>query len=135
MFKGLLVCYAVVVTTFFSVAISGYWAFGNQAKGTVIMNFMPDDKPLLPTWILLMTNVFTLLQVAAVTVVRPKINLEAVDYNGKVYKLHFCNIKSLQFFFFGKNVKFIYQASQKKEHPTRIMEDSSNIETTALAST
>ncbi|OAY38943.1 GABA transporter 1 [Manihot esculenta] len=69
MFKGLLVCYAVVVTTFFSVAISGYWAFGNQAKGTVIMNFMPDDKPLLPTWILLMTNVFTLLQVAAVTVV------------------------------------------------------------------
>ncbi|KAJ9159841.1 hypothetical protein P3X46_025305 [Hevea brasiliensis] len=69
MFKGLLVCYAVVATTFFSVAISGYWAFGNQAKGTVLMNFMPDDKPLLPFWVLLMTNVFTLLQVAAVTVV------------------------------------------------------------------
>ncbi|GFS43034.1 transmembrane amino acid transporter family protein [Actinidia rufa] len=28
MFKGLLVCYAVVISTFFSVGISGYWAFG-----------------------------------------------------------------------------------------------------------
>ncbi|RVW69624.1 GABA transporter 1 [Vitis vinifera] len=43
MFKGLCVCYAVVLTTFFSVAISG--------------------------WVLLMTNVFTLLQVSAVSLV------------------------------------------------------------------
>ncbi|XP_030965481.1 GABA transporter 1-like isoform X2 [Quercus lobata] len=67
MFKGLCVCYAVVVSTFFSVAISGYWAFGNQARGTVLANFMVDEKSLLPTWVLLMTNVFTLLQVVAVT--------------------------------------------------------------------
>lgn len=70
MFKGLCVCYSVIVTTYFSVAISGYWAFGNQAMGTVLSNFMGDEKPLLPTWFLLMTNVFTLLQVSAVTVVR-----------------------------------------------------------------
>ncbi|XP_021821719.1 GABA transporter 1-like [Prunus avium] len=69
MFKGLCVCYSVIVTTFFSVAISGYWAFGNEAMGTVLSNFMGDEKPLLPTWFLLMTNVFTLLQVSAVTVV------------------------------------------------------------------
>ncbi|GMN52773.1 hypothetical protein TIFTF001_021904 [Ficus carica] len=69
MLKGLCVCYAVVVTTFFSVAISGYWAFGNQAQGTVLLNFLVDGKPLLPTWVLLMTNVFTLLQVSAVAVV------------------------------------------------------------------
>ena len=71
MLKGLLVCYGVVMTTFFSVGISGYWAFGNQAKGTILQNFMVDDhhKPLLPNWVLLMTNVFTLLQVAAVSVV------------------------------------------------------------------
>ncbi|KAM1175637.1 hypothetical protein ACFX2I_028020 [Malus domestica] len=69
MFKGLYVCYSVIVTTYFSVAISGYWAFGNQAMGTVLSNFMGDGKPLLPTWFLLMTNVFTLLQVSAVTVV------------------------------------------------------------------
>nr|XP_011470538.1 PREDICTED: GABA transporter 1-like [Fragaria vesca subsp. vesca] len=69
MFKGLCVCYSVIVTTYFSVAMSGYWAFGNQAMGTVLSNFMGVDKPLLPTWFLLMTNVFTLLQVLAVTVV------------------------------------------------------------------
>ncbi|KAE8038739.1 hypothetical protein FH972_011217 [Carpinus fangiana] len=69
MFKGLCVCYAVIFTTFFSVAISGYWAFGNQAMGTILANFMGNQKPLLPTWFLLMTNVFTVIQVSAVTVV------------------------------------------------------------------
>ncbi|KAL3581316.1 hypothetical protein D5086_015648 [Populus alba] len=63
MFKGLLVCYAVIIMTFFSVAISGYWAFGNQTKGVILNNFMVDEKPLLPTWVLLMINVLTLLQV------------------------------------------------------------------------
>lgn len=53
MFKGLLLCYAVIIMTFFSVAISGYWAFGNQTKGVILMNFMVDEKPLLPTWVLL----------------------------------------------------------------------------------
>ncbi|KAL6328198.1 hypothetical protein AAG906_034341 [Vitis piasezkii] len=75
MFKGLCVCYAVVLTTFFSVAISGYWAFGNQAKGTVVANFMVDEKPLLPSWVLLMTNVFIFLQVSAVSLFAdPKID-------------------------------------------------------------
>ncbi|KAK9282582.1 hypothetical protein L1049_010799 [Liquidambar formosana] len=70
MFKGLCVCYAIVVTTYFSVAVSGYWAFGNQAMGTILANFMVDEnKALLPTWFLLMTNVFALLQVSAVTLV------------------------------------------------------------------
>ncbi|PRQ56315.1 putative amino acid transporter, transmembrane domain-containing protein [Rosa chinensis] len=69
MLKGLCVCYAVVLSIFFSAAISGYWAFGNQAKGTILLNFLVDEKPLLPTWVLLRTNVFTFLQVAAVSVV------------------------------------------------------------------
>ncbi|RWR82383.1 GABA transporter 1-like protein [Cinnamomum micranthum f. kanehirae] len=69
MFKGLCICYAVVITTFFSVAISGYWAFGNQASSTVLSNFLIDGKPLVPKWFLLMTNVFALLQVSAVGVV------------------------------------------------------------------
>ncbi|KAI9156806.1 hypothetical protein LWI28_012517 [Acer negundo] len=81
MLKGLLVCYGVVMTTFFSVGISGYWAFGNQAKGTILQNFMVDDhhKPLLPIWVLLMTNVFTLLQVAAVSVVYLQPTNEALE--------------------------------------------------------
>ncbi|KAL8113122.1 hypothetical protein AgCh_020447 [Apium graveolens] len=67
MFKGLLVCYSVVITTFFSVGVSGYWAFGNQAMGSVLSNFLVDGRSLVPKWFLLMTNVFTLVQVSAVS--------------------------------------------------------------------
>ncbi|KAL6967082.1 Sodium- and chloride-dependent GABA transporter 1 [Sarracenia purpurea var. burkii] len=66
MFKGLCVCYAVVIVTFFSVAISGYWAFGNQAEGLILSNFLDDGKALIPKWFILMTNIFTILQLSAV---------------------------------------------------------------------
>ncbi|MQL92549.1 hypothetical protein Taro_025184 [Colocasia esculenta] len=70
MIKGLCLCYAVVITTFFSVAISGYWAFGNSALGNILSNFIAvGGTTLVPRWFLLMTNVFTLLQLAAVAVV------------------------------------------------------------------
>ncbi|XP_076905882.1 GABA transporter 1-like [Bidens hawaiensis] len=69
MFKGLLVCYAVVISNYFSVGISGYWAFGNQVDSSVLQNFMVGSNPLLPKWFLLMTNGFTVLQVAACTLV------------------------------------------------------------------
>lgn len=50
MFKGMCVCYAVIVSTYFSVGIiSGYWASGNQAQPTILTNFMGDGRPLLPT--------------------------------------------------------------------------------------
>lgn len=58
------------MVTYFSVAVSGYWAFGNASKSSVLLNFMADGgKPLLPIWFLLMTNVCTLTQVFAVTLV------------------------------------------------------------------
>lgn len=70
MFKGLCVCYTVVTVTFFSVAISGYWAFGNQSAGLVLSNFLDDnDNPLVPRWFIMMTNIFTILQLSAVAVV------------------------------------------------------------------
>ncbi|KAK6933498.1 Amino acid transporter, transmembrane domain [Dillenia turbinata] len=69
MFKGLLVCYAVIATTFFTVGISGYWAFGNQSMPSVFSNFMGHNQPLLPNWYIVMTNVFAVLQVSAVNVV------------------------------------------------------------------
>ncbi|WVZ68101.1 hypothetical protein U9M48_017087 [Paspalum notatum var. saurae] len=69
MFKGLCLCYTVVVTTFFSVAISGYWAVGNQAEGTLLSNFMVDGAAVIPKWLLLITQLFTLLQLSAVGVV------------------------------------------------------------------
>ncbi|KAE9461315.1 hypothetical protein C3L33_06766, partial [Rhododendron williamsianum] len=43
MFKGLCVCYAVLIATFFCVAISGYWAFGNQSEGLILSNFLDQD--------------------------------------------------------------------------------------------
>ncbi|KAL0418287.1 UNVERIFIED_CONTAM: GABA transporter 1 [Sesamum radiatum] len=69
MLKGLCICYAVVTATFFSVAISGYWAFGNGADGLVLTNFLGEGEPLVPKWFILMTNAFTILQLSAVAVV------------------------------------------------------------------
>ncbi|KAI6676595.1 hypothetical protein NL676_037391 [Syzygium grande] len=79
MFKGLCVCYSVIVTTYFSVGISGYWAFGNQSKGTILTNFMGEAKPLLPIWFLLMTNIFCLLQTSAVSVVYLQLTNEVFE--------------------------------------------------------
>ncbi|PNX77944.1 GABA transporter 1-like protein, partial [Trifolium pratense] len=72
MFKGLCVCYSVIVATYFSVAISGYWAFGNAAGATVLSNYIEvtklgELKLLLPKWFFLMTNILILLQVFGLT--------------------------------------------------------------------
>ncbi|KAM0929285.1 hypothetical protein ACQ4PT_001721 [Festuca glaucescens] len=69
MFKGLCLCYAVVVTTFFSVATAGYWAFGNAAQGLLLNNFMADGSPVIPEWLLLLAELFTLLQLSATAAV------------------------------------------------------------------
>ncbi|EXC25427.1 hypothetical protein L484_016810 [Morus notabilis] len=70
MLKGLCVCYSVIATTYLSVGISGYWAFGNQAQGTLLSNFIDAQKiSLLPSWFVVMINIFTLTQVLAVTLV------------------------------------------------------------------
>ncbi|KAF2300731.1 hypothetical protein GH714_015402 [Hevea brasiliensis] len=79
MFKGLCVCYAVVAVTFFSVAISGYWAFGNRAEGLILSNFVSNGKPLVPKWFVLMTNIFTILQLSAVAVVYLQPTNEALE--------------------------------------------------------
>ncbi|XP_027084345.1 GABA transporter 1 [Coffea eugenioides] len=69
MFKGLSVCYSVVTLTFFTVGISGYWAFGNEAESLILSNFSDNGKALLPKWFIFMTNTFTILQLSAVAVV------------------------------------------------------------------
>ncbi|XP_031283440.1 GABA transporter 1-like [Pistacia vera] len=79
MFKGLCVCYAVVTVTFFSVAISGYWAFGNIADSLILSNFLEDDKPLLPKWFILMTTIFICLQLSAVALVYLQPTNEVVE--------------------------------------------------------
>ncbi|XP_047179601.1 GABA transporter 1-like [Vigna umbellata] len=69
MFKGLCVCYFVLIATFFSVSVSGYWAFGNESKGLILSNFVDNGNPLVPTWFIYMTNIFTITQLSAVGVV------------------------------------------------------------------
>ena len=70
MFKGLLICYAVVLSTFFSVSISGYWAFGNLASGNIFLNFAPSGEPaLIPNWLIILANILILTQLFAVSLV------------------------------------------------------------------
>lgn len=70
MFKGLSVCYSIVLVTFFSVSVAGYWAFGNKSEGQILSNFIDSSgRDLVPKWFIYMTNAFVILQLAAVAVV------------------------------------------------------------------
>lgn len=93
MFKGLSLCYAVVLLTFFSVAASGYWAFGNGTNSFILDSFV-DNKGnvLVPKWFLFSTISFVIIQVSAVSGVylQPaNILLEKifVDSNSKPFSL------------------------------------------------
>ncbi|CAH9148428.1 unnamed protein product, partial [Cuscuta epithymum] len=74
MLKGLCICYAVATATFFSVAISGYWAFGNKSKAIILSNFTATTHDnnnyfLVPKAFVLITNLFAILQLSTVAVV------------------------------------------------------------------
>ncbi|XP_010488622.1 PREDICTED: GABA transporter 1 [Camelina sativa] len=71
MLKGLCMCYIIVIMTFFTVAITGYWAFGNKANGLIFTNFLNPgtNHYLVPTWFIFLINLFTVLQLSAVAVV------------------------------------------------------------------
>lgn len=71
MVKGLTLCYSVAVLTFYSAAVSGYWAFGNTVNSNVLNSLLPDSGPsLAPTWLLGLGVVFVLLQLFAIGLVR-----------------------------------------------------------------
>ncbi|KAL5169789.1 GABA transporter 1 [Glycine soja] len=63
------VCYLVLIVTFFSVSVSGYWAFGNESEGLILSNFVDNGKPLVPKWFIYMTNILIITQLSAVGVV------------------------------------------------------------------
>jgi Transmembrane amino acid transporter protein len=70
MAKALRLCYAVIFFTFYSSAISGYWAFGNKVNSNVLKSLMPDSGPsLAPTWLLGLAVAFVLLQLLAIGLV------------------------------------------------------------------
>lgn len=70
MLKGLMLCYSVILVTFYSASVSGYWVFGNKSNSNILKSLMPDEGPsLAPTWILGLAIVFILLQLFAIGLV------------------------------------------------------------------
>ncbi|GJU67874.1 probable GABA transporter 2 [Tanacetum coccineum] len=80
MFKGLLMCYAVIFVTFYSAAISGYFVFGNKASSNILKSLMPDEGPsLAPTWLLGLGVIFVLLQLFAIGLVYSQVAYEIME--------------------------------------------------------
>eukprot|EP00253_Pinus_taeda_P022182 PITA_22182 len=80
MFKGLCMCYGVISVTFYSVAVTGYWAFGNNAQSNILKSFMPNEGPtLVPTWLLTLSVVFVLLQLLAIALVYSQVAYEIME--------------------------------------------------------
>ncbi|KAL3699468.1 hypothetical protein R1sor_017490 [Riccia sorocarpa] len=70
MFKGLTVAYAVVFSTYFTVAFSGYWAFGNLATPNIFSSFLEKDgTSLVPNWLIVVPNILVILQLIAAAAV------------------------------------------------------------------
>ncbi|KAH7447506.1 hypothetical protein KP509_01G109600 [Ceratopteris richardii] len=69
MVKGLSVCYMVALATFVPVAVAGYWAFGNQAEGVILLNLLkPRQFCLVPRWLFFSANGFACVQLVVYTV-------------------------------------------------------------------
>lgn len=80
MVKGLLMCYTVIVLTFYSASISGYWAFGSQSASNVLKNLLPDDGPALaPTWVMGLIVIFVILQLLAIGLVYSQVAYEIME--------------------------------------------------------
>ncbi|RDY02098.1 putative GABA transporter 2, partial [Mucuna pruriens] len=80
MVKGLCMCYAVIGMTFYSIAISGYWIFGNKSSSNIFNSLMPDDGPsLAPTWVLGLAVIFVLLQLFAIGLVYSQVAYEIME--------------------------------------------------------
>ncbi|CAI9094277.1 OLC1v1029988C2 [Oldenlandia corymbosa var. corymbosa] len=79
-FKGLLMCYAVICVTFYSAAVSGYWVFGNKANSNILKSLMPDEGPALaPTWVLGLSVIFILLQLFAIGLLYSQVAYEIME--------------------------------------------------------
>ncbi|XP_060206882.1 probable GABA transporter 2 [Lycium barbarum] len=80
MLKGLMLCYSVILVTFYSASVSGYWVFGNKANSNILKSLMPDEGPsLAPTWVLGLAIVFILLQLFAIGLVYSQVAYEIME--------------------------------------------------------
>ncbi|KAL8158899.1 hypothetical protein V2J09_000436 [Rumex salicifolius] len=82
MFKGLVMCYSVIFVTFYSIAVSGYYVFGNLSSSNIFDSLMPNEGPsLAPTWALGLALVFVLLQLFAIGLVYSQVAFEIMEKN------------------------------------------------------
>ncbi|KAK3000702.1 hypothetical protein RJ639_022463 [Escallonia herrerae] len=80
MVKGLVMCYSVILITFYSAAVSGYWVFGNKSNSNILKSLMPDEGPsLAPTWVLGLAVIFVLLQLFAIGLVYSQVAYEIME--------------------------------------------------------
>ncbi|KAF6173009.1 hypothetical protein GIB67_006385 [Kingdonia uniflora] len=80
MVKGLLMCYAVILLTFYPAAVSGYWVFGNKANSNILKSLMPDEGPsLAPTWVMGLAVIFVLFQLFAIGLVYSQVAYEIME--------------------------------------------------------
>ncbi|PWZ34180.1 putative GABA transporter 2 [Zea mays] len=80
MMKALVLCYSVIVFTFFLSSITGYWAFGSNVQSNVLKSLMPDSGPALaPTWLLGVAVLFVLLQLLAIGLVYSQVAYEIME--------------------------------------------------------
>ncbi|XP_051129740.1 probable GABA transporter 2 [Andrographis paniculata] len=80
MVKGLIMCYVVIFLTFYSVAVSGYWAFGNKSNSNILKTLMPDEgSPFAPVWVLGLAILFVLLQLFAIGLVYSQVAYEIME--------------------------------------------------------
>ncbi|XP_074571631.1 putative GABA transporter 2 [Curcuma longa] len=82
MVKGLTLCYTVAFFSFYSTAVSGYWAFGNIVNSNVLNSLSPDTGPsLVPTWLLALGVICVLLQLFAIGLVYAQVAYEILEKN------------------------------------------------------
>jgi hypothetical protein len=82
MVKAIALCYTVVVATFYSVSIAGYWAFGNDAQGNLFDNLVPSYGPQLnPTWLVAISGFSIVAQLLANGLVRHHLKLSILLIN------------------------------------------------------
>ncbi|KAL1355737.1 hypothetical protein AAHE18_05G134000 [Arachis hypogaea] len=80
MLKGLCMCYGVIGLTFYSAAVSGYWAFGNKSSSNIFNSLLPDNgTSLAPTWVLAIAVIFVLLQLFAIGLVYSQVAYEIME--------------------------------------------------------
>ncbi|RCV33146.1 hypothetical protein SETIT_7G058900v2 [Setaria italica] len=83
MTRALVLSYSVFVLAFYSPAVAGYWAFGNQVRSNVMQSLLPADtgSSLAPPWMLGLAVVLILLQLIAIALVYLQVTYEMMEKN------------------------------------------------------